>query len=259
MNCNTHFRLFFFLLKHHLLDSLERLFLGQKMLISLTAPGSDETRVSYLLEGVESAWDSIGRRNPQAQRKVPSVSAYRHQPDGAAAASASASRSADVQGQKERGFDGGDDLRGAEAMVAMAQAGNNVSLSITPWMSSFGFETLRGENWSLISTGLNSMLPIHLVRVQRVHSARRSWILCCRALKTCCQIWAKASCWPACRSTTTILSWSSTISWRTAWRQTWTNWTEPCQGSLAPHPGSKSQNVAFQEAGQLFCLQNYCM
>lgn len=111
--------------------------LGPKHFISLTAPVSDETRVSYLLEGVESAWDSIGRRNPQAQRKVPSVSAYRHQPDGAAAASASAS--ADVQGQKERGFDGGDDLRGAEAMVAMAQAGNNVSLSITPWMSSFGF------------------------------------------------------------------------------------------------------------------------
>lgn len=92
-------------------------------LLQQALPDIDETRVSYLLEGVESAWDSIGRRNPQAQRKVPSVSAYRHQPDGAAAASASAS--ADVQGQKERGFDGGDDLRGAEAMVAMAQAGNN--------------------------------------------------------------------------------------------------------------------------------------
>lgn len=84
--------------------------------------------MSYLLQGVESAWDSIGRRKPHTHREVSSISALRHNPDGACAAS-SASRSAGVQGQKEQGFDGGEALRGAEAMVDVPQAGNNVSLA----------------------------------------------------------------------------------------------------------------------------------
>lgn len=97
-----------------------------RTVFSLTAAPSDETRVSYLLQGVESAWDSIGRRNPHTRSKNPPVSAHRHEPDGAAASS-SASRSAEVGGQKGGGLDGGDELRGAEAMVDVPQAGDNVS------------------------------------------------------------------------------------------------------------------------------------
>lgn len=91
--------------------------------------------MSYLLQGVESAWDSAGRRNPQSQKKVTSVLAYRHEPDGAPAASP-----AGATGQKEQGF-GGESLRGAEAMVDVPTKGNNVSsaMSIAPFIGEFGF------------------------------------------------------------------------------------------------------------------------
>lgn len=84
--------------------------------------------MSYLLQGVESAWDSIGRRNPQTKRKNHPLSVPRHEPDGAAGASVHSG-------------DRGDVLRGAEAMVDVPQAGNNVSLAIrtTPRMIPSGF------------------------------------------------------------------------------------------------------------------------
>uniref|UniRef100_A0A8P4GKW2 CUE domain-containing protein n=1 Tax=Dicentrarchus labrax TaxID=13489 RepID=A0A8P4GKW2_DICLA len=52
-------------------------------LLQQALPVIDETRTSYLLQGVESAWDSVGRQKPQIQHKVPSAAA-----GGAAAASA---------------------------------------------------------------------------------------------------------------------------------------------------------------------------
>uniref|UniRef100_A0AAX7SKH4 CUE domain-containing protein n=1 Tax=Astatotilapia calliptera TaxID=8154 RepID=A0AAX7SKH4_ASTCA len=54
---------------------------------------SDETRTSYLLQGVESAWDSVGRRKPQSQTRTSqaqasaSLSANREPAAGAAASS----------------------------------------------------------------------------------------------------------------------------------------------------------------------------
>uniref|UniRef100_A0A3Q1EX90 Activating signal cointegrator 1 complex subunit 2 n=1 Tax=Acanthochromis polyacanthus TaxID=80966 RepID=A0A3Q1EX90_9TELE len=50
----------------------------------------DETRTSYLLQGVESAWDSVGRRKPQSQRKTSSpLSSNQGAVGGATAAAAS--------------------------------------------------------------------------------------------------------------------------------------------------------------------------
>uniref|UniRef100_A0AAQ5YRJ7 CUE domain-containing protein n=1 Tax=Amphiprion ocellaris TaxID=80972 RepID=A0AAQ5YRJ7_AMPOC len=41
-------------------------------LLQQALPVIDETRTSYLLQGVESAWDSVGRRKPQIQSKTSS-------------------------------------------------------------------------------------------------------------------------------------------------------------------------------------------
>lgn len=73
---------------------------------------SDETRTSYLLQGVESAWDSVGRRKPRNQ--------------GSAAAAAASSSGGFIQ-QEEQEAEGGEDLRGAEAMLDLPPKGSNVS------------------------------------------------------------------------------------------------------------------------------------
>lgn len=91
---------------------------------SPTAFLSDETRTSYLLQGVECAWDSVGRRKPrsQAQHQVPAL-------QGAAGASAALSSTGfELQEESEPG-EGGESLRGAEAMVDVPKRGNNVSSS----------------------------------------------------------------------------------------------------------------------------------
>lgn len=90
-----------------------------------------------------------------------------------------------------------------------------------------------------------------VIRVRCVRSAGQSWSLCCHVSGTCCLIWVKVFCWPACRSTTTTLSWSSTTSWRTVWPPTWTNWTEPCQGNNAlrwPYD-ARNANMHFPPCG----------
>ncbi|KAG8011720.1 Activating signal cointegrator 1 complex subunit 2 [Nibea albiflora] len=76
---------------------------------------SDETRTSYLLQGVESAWDNVGRRKPQSQiqHKVPS--AYQGAAGGAAASSAGFKHQEDREAEGGGGG-GGESLRGAEAM-----------------------------------------------------------------------------------------------------------------------------------------------
>lgn len=68
----------------------------------------------------------MGRRNPQSQKKVTSVLAYRREPDGAPAASPTGATR-----QKEQGFEGGESLRGAEAMVDVPTKGNNVSSAMS--------------------------------------------------------------------------------------------------------------------------------
>ncbi|XP_075960954.1 activating signal cointegrator 1 complex subunit 2 [Anarhichas minor] len=83
-------------------------------LLQQALPLIDETRMSYLLQGVASAWDSVGRRRPHSQT--------RHQ---GAAGGAAASTSSGFKVQEEREPEGGESLRGAEAMLYVPQKGNN--------------------------------------------------------------------------------------------------------------------------------------
>uniref|UniRef100_A0A7N6FDY4 CUE domain-containing protein n=1 Tax=Anabas testudineus TaxID=64144 RepID=A0A7N6FDY4_ANATE len=73
-------------------------------LLQQALPVIDETRTSYLLQGVESAWDSIGRQKPQSQIE-PKASSLPSASWGAA--------------------DGGEILRGAEAILDVPRRGNN--------------------------------------------------------------------------------------------------------------------------------------
>uniref|UniRef100_A0A3Q2ZP87 Activating signal cointegrator 1 complex subunit 2 n=1 Tax=Kryptolebias marmoratus TaxID=37003 RepID=A0A3Q2ZP87_KRYMA len=85
-------------------------------LLQQALPVVDETRTSYLLQGVESAWDSMGRRKPQshAQNKPsPSSSSANQGATGGA-------RPPEVQESK-----GEQGLRGAEAQLDVPQRGNN--------------------------------------------------------------------------------------------------------------------------------------
>lgn len=84
---------------------------------------SDETRTSYLLQGVQSAWDSIGRRKPQNQVGHKSHSSVANQggADFAAAASSSSFNLSKDQVPRE------EEVLGAEALVYVPHKGNNVS------------------------------------------------------------------------------------------------------------------------------------
>ncbi|XP_034072536.1 activating signal cointegrator 1 complex subunit 2 [Gymnodraco acuticeps] len=75
-------------------------------LLQQALPVIDETRTSYLLQGVQSAWDSVGHRRPHSNSQY----------QGAAGGAAEAR-------EPERGGEG---LRGAEAMVDAPRKGNNV-------------------------------------------------------------------------------------------------------------------------------------
>lgn len=83
---------------------------------------SDETRTSYLLQGVQSAWDSVGQRKPQNQveHKSPSPVANQGGADFAAAASSSSFKLQEDQVE----------VMGAEALVCVPHKGNNVSSQI---------------------------------------------------------------------------------------------------------------------------------
>ncbi|CAJ1069389.1 activating signal cointegrator 1 complex subunit 2 [Xyrichtys novacula] len=90
-------------------------------LLQQALPVIDETRTSYLLQGVESAWDSVGRRKPQSQIHPKTTAAH-----WGAAGGAAASASAGFKPQEVREAEGGrDSPRGAEAMVDVPQKGNN--------------------------------------------------------------------------------------------------------------------------------------
>ncbi|KAI3372534.1 hypothetical protein L3Q82_023005 [Scortum barcoo] len=94
-------------------------------LLQQAVPVIDETRTSYLLQGVQSAWDSVGRRKPQSQiqHKVPLVMAACQ---GAAGGAAAAAASGGFTPQEAREpVEGGEILRGAEAMLDVPRKGNN--------------------------------------------------------------------------------------------------------------------------------------
>ncbi|XP_068613311.1 activating signal cointegrator 1 complex subunit 2-like [Brachionichthys hirsutus] len=80
-------------------------------LLQQALPVIDETRTSYLLQGVASAWDGVGRRKPQnhIQHKVGAAAAF----------------TAGVKVQEEQETEGGDDLRGAAAILDLPQKENN--------------------------------------------------------------------------------------------------------------------------------------
>nr|XP_019964627.1 PREDICTED: activating signal cointegrator 1 complex subunit 2 isoform X1 [Paralichthys olivaceus] len=88
-------------------------------LLHQAVPVIDETRTSYLLQGVESAWESVGRRKPQSQIHP---KANQGAAGGAAAAAAASSASFNRQVREPRE----ECERGAEAMLDVPQKENNV-------------------------------------------------------------------------------------------------------------------------------------
>ncbi|XP_028269383.1 activating signal cointegrator 1 complex subunit 2 [Parambassis ranga] len=90
-------------------------------LLQQALPVIDETRTSYLLQGVESAWDSVGRRkiSSQMHSKTSSLlSARQGAAGGAAAAACSSSAGFIPQEVREPGG-------GAEALLGVPTKGNN--------------------------------------------------------------------------------------------------------------------------------------
>ncbi|XP_013875158.1 activating signal cointegrator 1 complex subunit 2 [Austrofundulus limnaeus] len=87
-------------------------------LLQQALPLVDETRTSYLLQGVEGAWDSLGRQKPQSllQNNRSSSSSPLSANQGAASG---------FEPQEVKEPKGGRSLKGAEAAVDVAQRGNN--------------------------------------------------------------------------------------------------------------------------------------
>lgn len=81
---------------------------------------SDETRTSYLLQGVQSAWDSVGQRKPQNQVEHKSPSSA----EAEEGASSSSFKLQEDQVHREL------EVMGAEALVCVPHKGNNVSSKI---------------------------------------------------------------------------------------------------------------------------------
>lgn len=79
-------------------------------------PLRDDTRTSYLLHGVESAWESTGKKRP------PTLSA-----NHSAESSSRAER--DARSPQNMAVEKGAELKGAECMIDIPHKGDNVSLS----------------------------------------------------------------------------------------------------------------------------------
>uniref|UniRef100_A0A665TX51 CUE domain-containing protein n=1 Tax=Echeneis naucrates TaxID=173247 RepID=A0A665TX51_ECHNA len=95
-------------------------------LLQQALPVIDETRTSYLLQGVESAWESVGRR------KLPNPSSLLSSNQGAVGGAAAAS-SASFPPQE---------VAGGEAMMDVPRRGNNVSFGAVCSLSSAELESL---------------------------------------------------------------------------------------------------------------------
>ncbi|XP_047238497.1 activating signal cointegrator 1 complex subunit 2 [Girardinichthys multiradiatus] len=93
-------------------------------LLQQALPVIDETRTSYLLQGVESAWDSTGRRRPHCHIQNNGASSFSTN-QGAAGGTAASSDSFGPQEVKESRGEVGDKPRGAEATINDPQRGNN--------------------------------------------------------------------------------------------------------------------------------------
>ncbi|XP_056131529.1 activating signal cointegrator 1 complex subunit 2 [Lampris incognitus] len=91
-------------------------------LLQQALPIIDETRTSYLLQGVQSAWDNVGRGKPQIQTHSKSASAL---PAAQAAAytSPGASTSADLNPRMAR--ERGEMPQGTDAMLDVPGKGSN--------------------------------------------------------------------------------------------------------------------------------------
>ncbi|XP_067084340.1 activating signal cointegrator 1 complex subunit 2 [Osmerus mordax] len=87
-------------------------------LLQQASPLLDDTRTSYLLQGVGIAWDSVGRKRPQT-RASPGLGAVQ-----GAEGEAGAWGGEGALGAREPG-EGGERPRGAEAMMDMHLKGNN--------------------------------------------------------------------------------------------------------------------------------------
>ncbi|KAM7415629.1 hypothetical protein PAMA_017926 [Pampus argenteus] len=92
-------------------------------LLQQALPVIDETRTSYLLQGVESAWDGVGRRKPSQIQAGASSSFLANQ--GAVGGASAAFSSASFNPQVREPGEGGESLRGAEAMLEVPQKGHN--------------------------------------------------------------------------------------------------------------------------------------
>lgn len=91
---------------------------------------SDETRTSYLLQGVESAWDSAGRRKPPSQIQLRGSSSFLANQGAVGGASAASSSACFIPEEVRQPGEGGESPRGAEAMLDVPRKGNNVSFII---------------------------------------------------------------------------------------------------------------------------------
>lgn len=88
-------------------------------LLQQALPVIDETRMSYLLQGVASAWDSVGRRKPHNQNQASKVPSLFSANQGAVGGAGAASSSASFKPQEVQ------TAAGAEAMVDVPRRGNN--------------------------------------------------------------------------------------------------------------------------------------
>ncbi|KAG7280955.1 hypothetical protein CRUP_022966 [Coryphaenoides rupestris] len=108
-------------------------------LLQQALPLIDETRTSYLLQGVQSAWDSVGRARPQGYMQ--NANALSAAQGGAMGGRAS------PLGVRESG-EGGETPRGAEAPLFMPHKGNNGAVCVLS----------AGELESLLSS-IRELLP----------------------------------------------------------------------------------------------------
>ncbi|XP_061586679.1 activating signal cointegrator 1 complex subunit 2 [Cololabis saira] len=86
-------------------------------LLQQALPAIDETRTSYLLQGVEGAWDSVGRQKPQGR-------AHNQQASSAHLGAAGGAAAGGFEPQEVSESAGGS-VRGAEALLEVPRRGNN--------------------------------------------------------------------------------------------------------------------------------------
>lgn len=142
------------------------------MLYATSASPRDETRTSYLLQGVQSAWDSVGRARPQGH--IQNANALFAAQGGAVGGRAS------PLGVRESG-EGGETPRGAEAPLYMPHKGNNVRIhdllhlkycfnrSSVNDIASMSALTTLVKNRSICCTDLSSHCLYESVHVHNVH------------------------------------------------------------------------------------------